>query len=284
LKVYISVDLEGISGIVYSDETNPWRGLDYEKARKRITADVNSAVKGALKGGAEEIVVRDAHGGVAPNILWEELHSEAKLIRAGPAKLWPLVDGLDSSYDAVFLIGYHARAGTPGVLSHTYIGPFLDVKLNGESAGEAKFAAYLSGYIGVPIVLVSGDDVTCEDAKSWLPGVSVAVVKEALDRYGAKLLSAEKAHKLIQKRAEESLKLVNKIEPYEFSVPVKLEVTCKELSTASRLALIPGVTYDDYLTVTFTSGDLLEVNKAFISMQMCAGTRLGQILTRRRQI
>src|SRR5438067_7405332 len=191
MKVLISVDMEGISGVATRRETaTGWpagapKGNDYERARAWMTADANAAIQGAAEGGATEIVVADAHDGML-NLLWEQLDPRAELIRGYENRQHGMVEGIDDSCDTLFFVGYHARAADGrGVLSHTFSGPDVlwDVRLNGESASEARFNAALAGEHGTPVALITGDDVICNETRAWLPHVETATVKYALDRF-----------------------------------------------------------------------------------------------------
>ena len=269
MKVLISVDFEGISGVVSGDETGA-SGTDYGRARRWMTQDTNAAVEGALKGGASEVVVRDAH--CQHSILYEELHPKAHLIRGGPGPLFTL-DGLDESFDAVMFVGYHARSGdADGVLSHTYTGSLFDVNINGEPASEARIGAALAGHFGVPPILVTGDDVICREVEGWSKGTEVVVVKEALDRGGANCLPMEEARVRIEVGATRAMGRIRDIPPYLFSAPIHLVVTCTNPGIAARIAYIPSVEREDGRTVSYTASDFLEIHRAFVAMVFLAST------------
>ena len=145
MKVYISFDIEGVSGIVDSGDIE--RGTPaFERARHLATADVNAAVEGALAGGATEVVVYDGHGHVRRNLVYEEIHPAAKLIISRLTTPWFNMAGLDATYGALFFVGWHARPSSPGILSHCYNSRvFTEWRVNGQPVGEAEFSAALAG-------------------------------------------------------------------------------------------------------------------------------------------
>lgn len=231
MKILISVDNEGISGIANMNEL--WM-------RETVTQDTNAAIEGALEGGATEIVVVDSHGSTKDNILWPNLHPKATLIRGGSNTPLYFLEGLDESIDAVFLIGWHDKSGGEGTLAHCFFQhPFI--KINGEVVGEGQIAAGVAGIFGVPIALISGDDIFCGDLKSFLGNVETAVVKRAIDYSSAECFSREKTVSILKKSAKKSLSSIKQFNPYQFKNPISLEVECVMHSQATLLARIPGV-------------------------------------------
>src|ERR1700730_11590002 len=230
VKVLISVDMEGISGVATRRETaTGWppgagKGTDYERARAWRTADANAAIAGACDAGATEVLVADAHDGML-NLIWEALDPRAELIRGYENRTGAMIEGIDRSFDAVFFVGYHARAADGrGVLSHTFTGPdtLWDVRLNDVPASEARFNAALAGQYGVPVALGTGDDVICDETRSWLPHVETAVVKYALDRFTARCLAQPTALERIRTAAGRAIQRVRDMPPFQLAPPVKL--------------------------------------------------------------
>lgn len=161
MNVYISVDIEGVAGVIERDQILTSGGQAYEVGRRLMTAEANAAVEGAIAGGATRVVVNDSHGGMS-NLIAGELHPAALLIQ-GRVKPWFMVEGLDSSFDACSLVGYHAAAGVrDGVLNHAYH-PY-EVRCNGIVFSETGLNAMVAGHLGVPIALVTGDDAAVRDA------------------------------------------------------------------------------------------------------------------------
>jgi D-amino peptidase len=201
IKVLISVDMEGIAGIVHPAETTPERG-DYERGRRLMTAAANAVVAGVLDAEpAAEVLVADSHGPYR-NILPEELDRRARLIRGKPRELGMLA-GLQAGAQAVMFVGYHARAGTSGaVLAHTITDAILDVRINGRSHGEIGINTLLAGSYGAPVVLASGDDAACEEFTALVPGGLTVPVKRGLGQHAADTLHPQEAcdHRGVHRR------------------------------------------------------------------------------------
>lgn len=249
MKVLISVDIEGISGIANVNEI--W-------ARQAITEDTNAAIEGALAGGATEIVVMDSHGSTKDNILWDQLHPKASLIRGGPNMPLYFLEGLDEHTDAVFLVGWHDKPGGKGLLAHCFFRhPFI--RINGQIVGEGQIAAGLAGAYGVPIALVTGDDVVCADLKAFLGDVETAVVKRTIDYNAAECFSAKMARDRIREAARRALERLPDFKPYKFETPTVLEVECIWYSHARLLARVPGAELVEPRTVRFVSSDFRQI-------------------------
>src|SRR5690625_1016641 len=205
MKIYISVDMEGINNVVHWSQVTPGH-YEYDAARQRMTAETNAAIEGALAGGARDIAVSEAHNGMR-NLLGDALHPQASLI-SGDLKENGMMAGLDNTFDAVFFIGYHARGGNFGVLSHTWSSSVIDVRLNNVSVGEWALNALIAGDFQVPVVLVTGDDCLIKEVREGLPGpVKTVAVKQALSKFSAHSLPRRTAEKMIHKAAHEALQL-----------------------------------------------------------------------------
>jgi len=258
MKVWIMTDLEGVAGVFnFEDYTNP-KGRWYDLARKLLTQEVNAAIEGALEFGAEEILVVDGHGYGGINV--EELNPEAKLLAGKPLVLpWCL----DRGFNAAFIIGQHAMAGTEKAnLSHTESHTSIqNVWINDKKAGEIAIVASVAGHFGVPLVLVTGDKAACLEAKSLIPQVETVEVKEGITHGSAISLSPAKARSLIKVAAKNALLKLNKIEPYRVNPPVELKVEFTEeaKSMAEVLSLKPGVRKIDTRTIAIDGEDILEV-------------------------
>ena len=255
LKVYISVDMEGVSGVVHRDHTGR-DGKDYETARRLMTLEANAAVDGAYDAGASEVLVNDSHG-TQMNLIPELLDQRAQLISGSP-KPQTMMAGLDETFGAVLCVGYHGRAGMGGVLDHTFTGAVADFRVNGHSQGELGVNAGIAGYHGVPVTLVTGDTTTTAMAQEIIPDVEVAAVKEALTRYSAKCLSPQAAQTLIRRQAATAVERREEIAPVSYTSPVTMTVRLANAGMADLAAFIPGVERHDGVTVSFTSSDYIE--------------------------
>nr|WP_308122378.1 M55 family metallopeptidase [Streptomyces sp. TRM70350] len=199
MQVYISADMEGVTGLVAAQDVQAG-GQDYQHGRAMMTEDVNAAVRGALAAGATRVLVNDAHSTMR-NLCVDQLHPEAELVRGKPKRMGMLED-LDPDFDAVMCVGYHSRAGALGVLSHSYMGHEIeDMWLDDRSMGEIGFAHATATALGVPVVMLSGDDVACEEMTAWDAGVVTAPVKYARDRFSARLRPAAEARRAIEEAA-----------------------------------------------------------------------------------
>jgi D-amino peptidase len=255
LKIYISADMEGISGIVHADQTSS-ESREYAEARKWMADDVNAAVAGAFLAGATEVVVNDAHGSQR-NIDPADLDSRAVLISGSP-KPFGMMQGIDSSYNAVILIGYHARAGTQdAILDHTISGSVVRaVRINEAELPELGINAALAGFYGVPVVLISGDVAVCQQAKDVLGNEVVTVpVKDAIGRTAARLVPLAEAHRTIKNRVTEALKKLGQFKPYLLNPPCRFELELFNSAQADLAAMIPTVKRLNPRAVSFTADD-----------------------------
>ncbi|NIM89451.1 MAG: peptidase M55 [Candidatus Aminicenantes bacterium] len=258
LKIFISVDMEGIAGIVHSDQTSS-SGKDYNIARRWMTKEVNAAILGAFEAGATEVVVNDSHGSMR-NIIPSELNPKAYLVTGSPKPL-AMMQGIDETFDAVIFIGYHARAGTDdGVLDHTYSGSSIhSIKINGLEMGEGEINAAIAGWYKVPVVLVTGDRIVCEQVKRSLgEELEMAAVKEGVGRYAAKSLTPEKAQVLIKEKTRIALEKRKTIKPFILDPPFYFEVNFLRSYMADSAELIPQVEKKGARTVVFTSNNFVE--------------------------
>lgn len=247
----------------------------YERFRKLLTKDVNAAIKGALEAGADNIIVNEAHGNKR-NILLEELHSEAQMI-SGPTRFLCMMEGINKSFDGVFLIGYHARAGAQAaVLNHTISGSQIyNIRLNDKVIGELGLSVLMAGCFGVPVVLVSGDDKLCAEAKDFIGNVETVQVKEGIDRYVAKCLTPSKTSKLIKEAAIKALKNINNYKPITMKGPFKMEIDFMNTSMAASAALLPGAIREGSRTVSYKTDDYINAYK-FILNSVFLGSRTSQ--------
>jgi len=249
--------MEGITGVVHGDQVTS-TGADYNLARKWMTQEVNAAVQGALDAGAVEIIVNDSHGDMR-NIIISELNPAATLITGTPKPL-SMMQGIDSTFDAVIFIGYHAKAGTAdGILDHTYAGATAySIKVNGIEMPELGINALIASHFKVPVVLVAGDKATCQQGKEILGDKLVTVpVKEGIGRYAAKSMSLEKAHQLLRQQVKVAIQKRTEIPLYKLNPPYRFELSYIRSSQADMAMLIPTVKRIDSRTVQFEENDFL---------------------------
>ncbi|MCX4484166.1 M55 family metallopeptidase [Streptomyces anulatus] len=255
MKLLISVDMEGISGIVHSTETNPER-YDYQRGRELMTADANAVIAGVLDADpTADVLVADAHG-TFRNLLPEQLDRRARLVRGKPRSL-NMLAGLDEETDAALFVGYHVRAGEgPGVLAHTMNGEILDVRVAGRSLGEIGLNAAMAGHLGVPVVLLSGDDAACAELNGLVPAAVTVPVKEALGMAAAVTLHPEEARDRLRRAAADAVSRRAEIPPLALTGTLDVEVDLASPHTIDLATLVPGVSRaGGARTVAFTSPD-----------------------------
>ncbi|MCX4504838.1 M55 family metallopeptidase [Streptomyces anulatus] len=255
MKLLISVDMEGVSGIVHPSETNPER-YDYQRGRELMTADANAVVAGVLDADpTAEVLVADAHG-TFRNLLPEQLDRRALLVRGKPRSL-NMLAGLDEETDAALFVGYHVRAGEgPGVLAHTMNGELLDVRVVGRSLGEIGLNAAMAGHLGVPVVLLSGDDAACAELNGLVPAAVTVPVKEALGMAAAVTLHPEEARDRLRRAAADAVSRRAEIPPLALTGTLDVEVDLASPHTIDLATLVPGVSRaGGARTVTFTAPD-----------------------------
>ncbi|HXH06465.1 MAG TPA: M55 family metallopeptidase, partial [Vicinamibacterales bacterium] len=249
-KVYISADMEGISGISGDDQLAPGQP-EYARSRRLMAEDVNAAVRGAIAGGATDVLVNDAHGGQR-NLLPEELHPAARLI-SHSFKRYGMMEGLDDSFDAVLFIGYHAKAGTPaGLFAHTGSGVLADLEIDGRSVGEAGMNAALAAWYGVPVVLVTGDDVAVAQALESAPGARGVVVKRAINVRAVELVPLEAARRAIETAAREAVAAAHRAAPVRRS-PVSVRMRFETVLIPEIAEAFPAISRPQPDTVAFTA-------------------------------
>lgn len=260
LKVYISADMEGVVGVVTGDHLGPG-GFEYQKAREWLTEEVNTAIRAAKAAGATDIVVSDSHGN-GENILLDRLPTDVRLVRSWPRPLM-MMQGIDESFDAVLFIGYHASTTNPrGVRAHTMSsGTLTAIKLNGVAVPEAVINAAIAGHFGVPVVMISGDNVIIEEAEDLLGDLEGAVLKEAYGFHSAITVHPEVAYKIIHEKVTAALNRLDDFEPYRLEGPIRLEVSFKNYLPAELLSYLSIVDRVDSHSIGFTGEDMVEVSK-----------------------
>jgi D-amino peptidase len=256
LRVFISVDMEGLSGIAHSEMTSA-AGAEYGRGRDLMMSDVNAAIQGALDAGATEILVNDSHGSMR-NIRVEQLLPPARLISHN-SKPFGMMQGLDSSFDAVFFIGYHARAGNPdGLMAHTGSGASVrEIRVAGQPSGEGDMNAMLAAHHGVPVALATGDEAFVTELGERLTETEFVAVKRAIRRTTAELLHPEVAAGLIRDAASRALGAIPEPPPAPGS-PVEIEIQYTRPDLAEIASLLPQIERVAPDRVRFEAGDMAE--------------------------
>jgi D-amino peptidase len=275
MRVFVSVDLEGVTGTTDAREMSP--GDDYETARRWMTAEANAAIAGAFEGGAGEVVVCDSHSR-ARNLLLDELDPRAKLIR-GRHKPRRMVEGLGPTFAAVLLVGFHARAGAgPGVLNHTWVGRELqNLRIDGEPAGEIALISRVCRRHGVPIALVTGDDVACAEAEELLGEIETVAVKRSIDRYAVETEHPSVTTGRIEAAAKRAVEGLAGLQAEPDAGPLEMEAEWNSTSIAALCALVPGVEVAaDPRVVRWRAADAVEALDVFVVLTTLAAASAEQ--------
>ena len=260
LKIYISVDMEGVAGVVTGEQLGP-SGFEYNRFREFMTDEVNAAIRGVLDSGPAEIMVSDSHGN-GQNILIDKLPRGVTLVRSWPRPLM-MMQGIDQTFDGVIFIGYHSSTNnTSGVRAHTISSARLtDVQLNGVSMPEAGINAAIAGQFNVPVIMISGDDAIVKEASALLGGIEGAVVKWAISFHSAKSLTPADACDLIMMKAKKAVSRIKEFKTYSVSKPVRLDVRFKSYRPPELLSYLPIVERTDSHSIRFAGKDMIEVSK-----------------------
>jgi D-amino peptidase len=259
LKVYISVDMEGVAGVVTADQLSP-SGFEYERFRRFMTNETLAAVQAAKESGATEIVVSDSHGN-GESLLIDLFPKDVRIVRSWP-RHGGMMAGLDSTFDAALLVGYHASTTNPrGVRAHTFSSAHLArVGLNGTAVTEGEFGAAYAGAMGVPVVFASGDDAAMQELKSRLGNIEVAETKKSLGFHSAETLTPEASCERIAAGVRAAFRRLADFKPLVVKTPVTLELTFKNYTPAELLSYLRAVQRVDSHTIRFVGKDMAEVD------------------------
>lgn len=264
-SVWISVDMEGIGGVATYSHVM-MKGVEYERARTWMAQEANACIEGAAEAGASRFCVNDSHG-TMHNIYADEIDPRAELL-TGTAKPWYMGEGIDGRYDTCFFVGYHGRAGHPkSVLDHTYASRAIyDCRLDGRSVGETTLNAYLAGYFGATVSLVSGDGATCREARALLPGVVAVQTKEAHGRYAAKVRHPSRTQDALRKGSATAIEAAARLKPLTLRGKHEIDLAFLTSPMADMAELIPGARRSGARSVAYASRDYLELYKVLLVM------------------
>jgi len=266
MKILIAADMEGISGVTNWDHVTAGH-FEYPRYRAIMTGDINAAIRGAIEGGASDIVVTDGHGS-GTNILIEMLDSRARL-NAGNTSPYAMVQGIDSGdFDGVIYVGYHARSGSAnGVLAHTWSSKRVaNVWLNDILMGEYGLNAALCGYFGAPVLMISGDQTACTQATELLGNLETVEVKQATSFQSAECLPPATAQEMIQtaaSRAVQRLAAGAMPKPFTVSEPIEGTVEFRLVEMADSACRLPGARRLDGTRIQFNAPDMPSAYRTF---------------------
>ncbi|HTK06520.1 MAG TPA: M55 family metallopeptidase [Ktedonobacteraceae bacterium] len=265
MKLFLSTDFEGTSGIVAWEQILKGNA-EYEQGRYLLTNEVNAVINGALDAGANEFVVNDSHNTMR-NLHPQDLAGRATLI-TGKHKPMYMMEGLDASFDGVFFVSYHGSIGAErAILSHTYNpGAIWEVRINGEIVGESGINALVADHYRVPILFVSGDEVTARESETIAPEAEKVVVKHSLGRFAASHLHPDLACELLQSGARRAVERIEEMSVPAFKLPVALEITFLVADMADMALWIRGVERVAPRTVKVVSDQLLTLYQTFVTI------------------
>ena len=258
LKVYISVDMEGVAGVVTADQLGPG-GFEYERFRRFMTDEALAAIRGARAAGATEFVVSDSHGN-GESLLIELFPKDVRVVRSWP-RHGEMMSGLDASFGAAMFVGYHASTTNPqGVRAHTISSAhFTRVGLNGTAVTEAELNAAYAGALGVPVVFVSGDDVAVAEVTSRLGALDSVVTKKSLGFHSAETLTPAEACDKIYDAALSAVSHRGQRKPFVVTSPVTLDISFKSYTSAEIVSYLHSVQRTDAHSIRFVGRDMEEV-------------------------
>ncbi len=271
MKIFISSDMEGTAGVVDWDHVVAGGPL-YPYYCELLTNEVNAAIEGAMRAGAGEFLVNDSHSKMA-NLKPSELAGSARYL-SGRVKPMYMMQGLDETFDAVFFISYHGSMSSHGsTLSHTYFPTaFAQVLINGVIAGEAGINALVAKAYGVPLVLITGDEVTAREIAPFAPSARAAVVKRSISRFAADSMHPKAACELISEQAFQAVSALSSAEQVAISSPTTMDIDFRTSDYADLAARVTGVTRVDTLRCSITLESPLELYRTFITIVLlCRG-------------
>lgn len=259
LKIYISVDMEGIAGVVTDHQLGP-EGFEYQRFREFMTAETMAAINAAKQAGAMDILVSDSHGNME-NLLIEKFPTDVRIIRGRPRQLG-MMAGIDSTFDAVLFIGYHASTNNPeGVRAHTFSSATLTrIAINGKEMTEGSWNAAIAGHFGVPVVMISGDDAAVAEVGAQIGPIEGAVVKNNLGFHSANTLTPEASQQLIAEKVKVALGKLQEFKPFKVTSPLTLDISFKHYQPAEVLAFLPGVERLDAHSIRYHPKDMIEAS------------------------
>ncbi|MFE6102073.1 M55 family metallopeptidase [Streptomyces laurentii] len=261
MKILISADMEGATGVTWPADVLPGTP-QWERCRSLFTSDVDAAARGFLDGGADEVLINEAHWTMR-NLLLEQLDERAEML-TGRHKSLSMVEGVQhGDVDGIAFVGYHTGAGAEGVLAHTYLANSITgVWLDGMRASEGLLNARVVAEFGVPVILVTGDDLTCEDALGYAPEAHKVAVKDHVSRYAAVCRTPARTAADIRAAAEKAVSLAVRHEPVQAG-PFTMELEFDAEHLAGAATVVPGTERSGERRVAYTSETMYEAIRTF---------------------
>ncbi|MFI8347183.1 M55 family metallopeptidase [Streptomyces sp. NPDC085596] len=274
MKILISADMEGATGVTWPADVLPGTA-EWERCRGMFTSDVNAAALGFFDGGADQVLVNEAHWTMR-NLLLERLDERVEML-TGRHKALSMVEGVQQGdIDGIAFVGYHAGAGMEGVLAHTYLAnQITGVWLNDVRASEGLLNAHVVAEYGVPVVLVTGDDLACEDALGYAPEALKVAVKDHVSRYAAVCRTPARTAADIRAAAKEAARLAVRQQPSRqgpFTVAVEFDAE----HLAMAVTVVPGVARTGERKVAYTTDTMYEAIRTFKAVTTIASAAVEE--------
>ncbi|HLS20313.1 MAG TPA: M55 family metallopeptidase [Bacillota bacterium] len=269
MRLYLSVDMEGITGLpdfrfVRATENH------YARGSRIMTEEANAIISEAFAQGVDYLLVNDSHSTMT-NIIIEELHPDAEIITGG-SKPFSMVQSLDRTFSGAIFAGYHARAGQPGVMSHTITLNIRNIYVDDVLVGEIGLNAYVAGYYGVPVIMIAGDDKACAEAKQLMPHIVTAPVKQHVTRASTKSLTPTKAKQLLQEKVKTAIQSFDQMEPLTPPDHPTIRVEFANYGQAEYASLIPRSKIEEGTTIVrFEAENIVEAYRTIVAMATLAG-------------
>ena len=259
LKIFISVDMEGVAGVATADQLSPG-SFEYERFRGFMTRETLAAVNAARAAGATDIVVADSHGN-GENLLIEQFPPQVRIVRSWPRHLG-MMGGIDSTFDAAMFVGYHASTHNPkGVRAHTFSSARLArVAMNGINVTEGAWNAAIAGHFNVPVIFVSGDDAAIAEIRAVIGNIEAAETKRALGFHSTETLIPEAAQELIREHATAALRRLKEFKVYKATSPVTVDVTFKSVTPAETAAYLKMFERTNSHSIRYVAKDMVEAS------------------------
>lgn len=274
MRVYVSVDMEGVAGVVHADQTRRGRG-GYGEAAELMTLEANAAALGAFDAGAEVVLINDSHGDMR-NLLLDRLDPRVQTI-TGNLKPFSMAEGLDGGrFDLAMFVGYHGGAGTQAsILDHTYRSTVVtQIRLNDTPVNEAALNALIAGHAGTPVGLVTGDESTCRQCRELLGNVDTVVVKWAMGRLAARSLHPEQSRRSIREGASAAVRDRDRFRPHVIDPPYVLELDMVTTAMVDAAALMPGTNRTGPRTIRYVTDDVQTMFRAMLALVRLGGVGL----------
>ncbi len=259
LKIYISADMEGLTGVVTGEQLGP-SGFEYDRFRQIMTDEVNATIEAAREAGATEFLVSDSHGN-GQNLLIEQLPEDVMIVRSWPRELG-MMHGIDESFDGVIFIGYHAStSNSAGVRAHTKSSANVtDLQLNGVHVSEGAWNAAIAGHFGVPVIMVSGGDAAVEEVMRVVGDMEGAVVKFNHGFHSATTLTPAAGLKVIRKKTRAAIDRIDDFEPFVLDGPPVVRLSLKHYQPVELLAYLRDVERVDSHSIRYEAGDMIDAS------------------------